>query len=165
MLHINASLLVLFFFVRQITSFSHWIKLLISTSFWLFRMAHSNGWSNSVKKCHRSSVFHNVNSRSVFGTDVVQPFLINSSKGMYTEVNFFFFSIEQWNHLFETLNINILNLSVYEKDCGLRFETWFIYKSFRKSKKTNPVEYIDWPKFNLKLLSNSKCLTKVCVLI
>lgn len=47
-------------------------------------MANSNGWANSIKKCHRTSVFHNLNSRSTFGSDVVQPFLINSSKGMYT---------------------------------------------------------------------------------
>lgn len=46
-------------------------------------MAHSNVWSNRIKKCHRTSVFHNLNSRSIFGSDVVQPFLINSSKGMY----------------------------------------------------------------------------------
>lgn len=49
-----------------------------------WKMAHSNGWS---KKCHRTSVFHNVNSRSIFGPEVVQPFLINSSKGMYNKFN------------------------------------------------------------------------------
>lgn len=49
-------------------------------------MANSNGWANGMKKCHRTSVFHNLNSRSMFGSDVVQPFLINSSKGMYTNI-------------------------------------------------------------------------------
>lgn len=51
-------------------------------------MAHSNVWSNRLKKCHSSSVFHNVNNRSLFGSDVVQPFLINSSKGMLQQLVF-----------------------------------------------------------------------------
>lgn len=45
-------------------------------------MACSSGWS-CVKSRHSSSVFHNLNGRPLFGADIVQPYLINSSKGTF----------------------------------------------------------------------------------
>lgn len=45
-------------------------------------MAGSYGWS-TMKNRQNSSVFHNLTSRPSFGSDVVQPYLINSSKGTF----------------------------------------------------------------------------------
>ncbi|XP_031625414.1 DDB1- and CUL4-associated factor 6-like [Contarinia nasturtii] len=42
-------------------------------------MAASNRWS-AMKSHHNSSVFHNLNSRPLFGSDEVQPYLVKSSK-------------------------------------------------------------------------------------
>lgn len=43
-------------------------------------MACSSGWS-TMKKRYSSSVFHHLNNRQLFGSDVIQPYLINSTKG------------------------------------------------------------------------------------
>lgn len=45
-------------------------------------MAASYGWSTMKNRNQSSSVFHNLNRRPFFGSDVVQPYLVNSSKGM-----------------------------------------------------------------------------------
>lgn len=63
-------------------------------------MAGSYGWS-AMKNRHNSSVFHNLTSRPLFGSDVVQPYLINSSKGTFDN-----------NRLYNFINIHIIEETI-----------------------------------------------------
>lgn len=68
-------------------------------------MAAPSGWS-SLKKNKYSSVFHDLNNRSIFGTDSSHTQLPNSSKGMY-----FVYAKEKPNQCYQLTPIDKGNLT------------------------------------------------------